>query len=127
MNAPKEARSPASTTPLTYGDQKLSLFAQTRARAADMESHVVARAAAAAGVPFVVIRVVSDPSNRALPRAAIVGVTENGRIDGGAVAGALLRRPWECMDMLTLALDGAQAMRRLRRVGRRLAPLLADL
>ena len=113
--------------PLMYGDQKLSLFAQTRARAADMESHVVARAAAAAGVPFVVIRVVSDPSNRSLPRAALAGITEDGRIDGGAVAGALLRRPWECMDMLTLALDGAQAMRRLRRVGRRAAPLLASL
>ena len=113
--------------PLMYGDQKLSLFAQTRARAADMESHVVARAAAAAGVPFVVIRVVSDPSNRSLPHAALAGITEDGRIDGGAVAGALLRRPWECMDMLTLALDGAQAMRRLRRVGRRAAPLLASL
>ena len=111
-----------------YGDQKLSLFAQTRAGAADMESHVVARAAAAADVPFVVIRVVSDPSNRALPRRSPSSeITEDGRIDGGAVAGALLRRPWECMDMLTLALDGAQAMRRLRRVGRRLAPLLADL
>ena len=113
--------------PLMHGDQKLSLFAQTRARAADMESHVVARAAAAAGVPFVVIRVVSDPSNRSLPRAALAGITEDGRINGGAVAGALLRRPWECMDMLTLALDGAQAMRRLRRVGRRAAPLLASL
>ena len=113
--------------PLMYGDQKLSLFAQTRARAAYMESHVVARAAAAAGVPFVVIRVVSDPSNRSLPRAALAGITEDGRIEGGAVAGALLRRPWECMDMLTLALDGAQAMRRLRRVGRRAAPLLASL
>ena len=113
--------------PLMYGDQKLSLFAQTRARAADMESHVVARAAAAAGVPFVVIRVVSDPSNRSLPHAALAGITEDGRINGGAVAGALLRRPWECMDMLTLALDGAQAMRRLRRVGRRAAPLLASL
>ena len=113
--------------PLMYGDQKLSLFAQTRARAADMESHVVARAAVAAGVPFVVIRVVSDPSNRSLPHAALAGITEDGRINGGAVAGALLRRPWECMDMLTLALDGAQAMRRLRRVGRRAAPLLASL
>ena len=113
--------------PLISGDQKLSLFAQTRARAADMESHVVARAAVAAGIPFVVIRVVSDPSNRPLPRAALAGVTEDGRIDGRAIVGALLRRPWECMDMLTLALDGAQAMRRLRRVGRRAAPLLASL
>ena len=113
--------------PLMYGDQKLSLLAQTRARAADMESHVVARAAIAAGVPFVAIRVVSDPSNRAIPLAALAGLTEEGRIDGRAVAGALLRRPWECIDMLTLALDGAQAMRRLRRVGRRAAPLLASL
>ena len=113
--------------PLMNGDQKLSLLAQTRARAADMESHLVARAAVAAGVPFVAIRVVSDPSNRAIPHAALAGLTEEGRVDGGAVGRALLRRPWECVDMLTLALDGAQAMRRLRRVGRRAAPLLASL
>ena len=113
--------------PLISGDQKLSLFAQTRARAADMESHVVARAAVAAGIPFVVIRVVSDPSNRPIPHAVLAGITEDGRIDGGAIAAALLKRPWECIDMLTLALDGAQAMRRLRRVGRRAAPLLASL
>ena len=113
--------------PLVRPDEKLALFAQTRAKAADMESHVVARAAVAEGVPFVVLRVVSDPSNRALPRAAVVGVTEEGRIDGAAVAGALLRRPWESIDMMTLALDGAQAMHRLRRVGRRAAPLLLSL
>ena len=113
--------------PLVRGDQKLSLFVKTRARAADMESHIVASAAAAAGVPFVVLRVVSDPSNRAVPRTALAGLSEDGRIDGRAVASGLLRRPWECIDMLTLALDAAQAMRRLRRVGRRAAPLLADL
>ena len=112
--------------PVAHAAQKLALFAETQARAADMESHVVARAAAAAGVPFVVLRVVSDPSNRTLPLAALAGITGDGRINGAAVAGALLRRPWECMDMLALALDGAQAMRRLRRVGRRAAPLLAD-
>ena len=92
-----------------------------------MESHVVARAATAAGVPFVAIRVVSDPSNRTLPQAALAGLTEEGRVDGRAVAVAMLRRPWECFDMMTLALDGAQAMYRLRRVGRRLAPLLLGL
>ncbi|MDE0391335.1 MAG: hypothetical protein OXI57_04605 [Rhodospirillales bacterium] len=113
--------------PLMRQEEKLALFAQTRARAADMESHVVARAATAAGVPFVVIRVVSDPSNRTLPRAAVAGINEDGRIDGRAVAVALLRSPWECTDMVTLALDGAQAMHRLRRVGRRAAPLLLSL
>ena len=113
--------------PLVRPHEKLALFAQTRARAADMESHVVARAAAAAGVPFAVVRVVSDPSNRPLPRAALAGVTEDGRIAGAAVAAALLQRPWECIDLMTLALDAAQAMPRLRRVGRRAAPLLLSL
>ena len=113
--------------PVIRGDQKLSLFARTLARGADMESHVVARAATAAGVPFVVLRVVSDPSNRTLPHAALAGLTGDGRIAGRAVAARLLQRPWECFDMLALALDAAQAMRRLRRVGRRAAPLLAGL
>ena len=114
--------------PLTDGDQKLALFVQAHARAADMESHIVARAALAAGVPFAVLRVVGDPSNRTIPRAALAGLgRQDGRIDGGAVARALLLRPWECLDLLTLALDAAQAMRRLRRVGRRAAPLLAGL
>ena len=81
----------------------------------------------AAGLPFVVLRVVSDPSNRAIPQAALAGLHEDGRVDGTAIAGALLRRPWDSIDMLTLALDAAQAMRRLRRVGRREAPLLASL
>ena len=113
--------------PLVRPEEKLALFAQTRAGAADMESHVVARAAVAAGIPFVVIRVVSDPSNRTLPQAALAGLTEEGRVDGPAMALALLKRPWECLDMLTLALDGAQAMHRLRRVGRRAASLLLSL
>ena len=113
--------------PIVRPDEKLALFAQTRAKAADMESHVVARAAMAAGVPFVIVRVVSDPSNRTLPQAARAGLTEEGRMNGGTVAVALLKRPWECIDMLTLALDGAQAMHRLRRVGRRAASLLLRL
>lgn len=113
--------------PLVRPHEKLALFAQTRARAADMESHAVARAASTAGVPFVVVRVVSDPSNRPLPRAALAGLTEDGRIAGAAIATALLQRPWELIDMLTLALDAAQAMPRLRRVGRRAAPLLLSL
>ncbi len=110
--------------PIMRADQKLALFARTRAIGADMESHIVARAAQAAGIPFVVLRVVGDPSNRAIPQCALAGITEDGRLAGWAIANGLLWRPWECVDLLTLALDAAQAMRRLRRVGRRAAPLL---
>ena len=111
--------------PIMRADQKLALFARTRAVGADMESHVVARAARAAGIPFVVLRVVGDPSNRAIPQCALAGLTEDGRLAGWVIASGLLWRPWECVDLLTLALDAAQAMRRLRRVGRRMALLLA--
>ena len=113
--------------PLMRPERKLALFARTRALGADMESHAVARAARAAGIPFVVLRVVGDPSNRTIPGCALAGIAEDGRVDGRAMARALLLRPWECFDLLPLALDAGRAMRRLRRVGRRAAPLLADL
>lgn len=113
--------------PVTRPERKLALFARTRALGADMESHAVARTARGAGIPFVALRVVGDPSNRAVPHCALAGITEGGRVAGGAVARGLLRRPWECFDLLTLALDAAQAMRRLRRVGRRAVPVLAGL
>ena len=113
--------------PVTRPERKLALFAQTRALGADMESHAVARAARAAGIPFVALRVVGDPSNRAVPHCALAGIAEDGRVAGQAVARALLLRPWECFDLLALALDAGRAMRRLRRVGRRAAPLFASL
>ena len=113
--------------PVTRPERKLALFARTRALGADMESHAIARAAQAAGIPFVVLRVVGDPSNRTIPGCALAGIAEDGRVDGRAMARALLLRPWECFDLLPLALDAGRAMRRLRRVGRRAAPLLAGL
>lgn len=113
--------------PVMRPERKLALFARTRALGADMESHAVARAARAAGIPFVALRVVGDPSNRTVPHCALAGIAEDGRVDGRAVARALLLRPWECFDLFPLALDAGRAMRRLRRVGRRAAPLLADL
>ncbi len=111
--------------PVMRTDQKLALFAQTGAVGADMESHIVAREAAAAGIPFVAIRVVSDPSNRTIPRCALAGLGEQGRIARTRVMTGLLLRPWEFGDLLALAVDTAQAMRRLRRVGRGASPLLA--
>jgi nucleoside phosphorylase len=113
--------------PIVRMEQKLTLFARTQAVGADMESHVVARAALAAGIPFAALRVVGDPSNRTIPQCALAGIGEDGRVDGWAVANGLLWRPWECFDLLTLALDTAQAMRQLRRVARRAAPLLTSL
>ena len=103
--------------------EKLGLFEQTAALACDMESHAVAEAAHEAGVPFAALRIVSDPSNRYIPVSALAGVTAAGGISAGAVIGAVALRPWEMIDLLSLALDARIAFGSLRRVARLAAPL----
>jgi len=105
-------------------DQKLGLFGETEAMACDMESHAVAEEARTAGVPFVVLRVVFDPSHRTLPESALAGLTEAGGVSTSAVMRAAAIRPWEIFDMLALALDARVAFGALRRVARRGATLL---
>ena len=103
--------------------QKLALFTQTEALACDMESHAVAEAARDAGVPFVVLRIVSDPSNRQIPKAALAGLTAAGGVSLGGVLRGVAVRPWELFELLSLALDARIAFAALRRVARRSAPL----
>lgn len=102
---------------------KLALYSKTGALACDMESHAVAEAAQAAGIPFAALRVVADPSNRTIPQAALSGVTADGKVSLGRVAFGAALRPWEIMELLLLALDARIAFGALRRVARRSAPL----
>ncbi|TFW16599.1 phosphorylase family protein, partial [Duganella callida] len=50
---------------------KQALYRATGALAVDMESHIGARAAQRAGVPYAVCRVVLDPAQQAVPPAAL--------------------------------------------------------
>jgi|HubBroStandDraft_3_1064219.scaffolds.fasta_scaffold52560_2 hopanoid-associated phosphorylase len=97
---------------------KGELRRSTGAAGVDMESHQVAKAAEAAGLPFAVLRAVSDPADRALPGAALAGFKTGPGADGepdvGAVFRALARRPWELPALIQTALDAAKAMRSLR-------------
>jgi adenosylhomocysteine nucleosidase len=104
-------------------DEKLGLYANTNALVCDMESHAVAKAAHDSDVPFAVLRIVSDPSNRYIPEAAIAGVTEAGEVSIGRVLRGVAIRPWEMPEMLSLAFDARIAFAALRRVARRSAPL----
>jgi hypothetical protein len=63
------------TTPLA----KAALAARTGAAAVDMESAAVASTAAAAGLPFVAVRVVADGPEDALPESVDDLVTADGR------------------------------------------------
>jgi adenosylhomocysteine nucleosidase len=89
---------------------KQALHAATAAVSVDMESHVVARAAGRAGLPFAVVRVIADPAGRALPPAAIAGMARDGRTDIAAVLRALLGDPSQLPALLRVASDARRAM-----------------
>ena len=95
--------------------KKSALFANHGAVAVDMESHGAARAAARAGAPFVAIRAIADPADRALPPAALNAVAPDGSTRVWQTLGAALRDPKQFPDLLKLGGDSAAATKTLRR------------
>ncbi|HXZ67653.1 MAG TPA: hypothetical protein VEH07_03600 [Alphaproteobacteria bacterium] len=105
--------------------EKDQLRAQTSALAADMESHIAARAAAEANIPFAALRIVSDEASEALPPAAIVAMRADGIIDIGAVVGSLMVRPAQIPALMRTARNAEIAFRALLRCRDALGPRLA--
>jgi hopanoid-associated phosphorylase len=115
--------------PVARPEDKSALHRRTGAVAVDMESHIVARMAAAFNVPFAAIRVITDPAERALPRSALAGMRPDGTTNVGAVLRALARRPADLPALLRTALDARAARAALLRGRQLLGPGLglADL
>ncbi|MDE2088728.1 MAG: hypothetical protein KGJ12_01765 [Gammaproteobacteria bacterium] len=101
---------------------KARLRRETGAVAVDMESGAVLAAAAAAGVPGLVLRAIVDSAETSLPRAALGGLDGQGRPRVAAVIQALLRRPWELAAVLRLSVNLRAAVHSLRRAWLRLGP-----
>lgn len=95
--------------------RKAALRRATGALAADLESHHLARAALAAGLPFLVLRAVADPADRALPPAALIELDSSGRPALAAVLLSLLRDPLQLPALLRVAEDTRRALRALDR------------
>jgi adenosylhomocysteine nucleosidase len=95
--------------PIAFSHDKSALHDQTGALAVDMESHVVARAAARHGVPLAVIRVVVDPVERTIPRSALAGTRPDGTIDPLAVVRSLMRYPRDLTGLVRMSLDARAA------------------
>lgn len=94
-------------------EAKAELRARTGAGAVDMESHLVAEAAARLGVPFAVLRSVSDRADHAIPGAAQAGFGVNGSPDVGGVMAALLARPFDFPSLIRTAVHAATAFKSL--------------
>jgi hypothetical protein len=105
-------------SPAADPERKQLLYAQTRAVAVDMESHIAAAIAAAHRIPFAAARVVIDPADRPLPPAALVGLRSDGTADVGAVFRSVLKQPSQLPALVRTALDARIASAALRR-GRR--------
>ena len=102
--------------------EKAALARTSGAVAVDMESHQVARAATAAGVPFMALRVIVDGAGRDLPWAALAGLAPDGKARPLAVLARLLLRPWELPRLLSLARDNRLALAALGRLAADLGP-----
>ncbi len=95
-------------------EAKAALYAQTQALAVDLESGLLAEAAQAAGLPFIIIRAVADPSDRALPKAAQIPLTPAGRPNLPAILASVLRSPGQIPGLIALGLEMNRAMASLR-------------
>jgi hopanoid-associated phosphorylase len=102
--------------PLITPAAKSDLAGSSGAVAADMESHAVAAAAAAADIPFLVVRAIADPAARAVPEWVMGGVDRQGRVRLGVMIAGVLIRPWSIPELIGLASDSSKAYAALSRV-----------
>jgi len=107
--------------------EKMQLYRATNAAVADMESHVAARVAQECAVPFAAVRVVSDSASRALPPAALVGMSKSGEVDILAVLRSLAAQPMQLPALIRTAWEAEKAFRALFRCRHVLEPAVAPV
>jgi adenosylhomocysteine nucleosidase len=95
--------------------QKHALHRRTGAIAVDMESHIASRVAARHGLPYAILRTISDSADHALPPAALVGMKPDGTMALGAVLASLARNPAQLRALIRTGRDAEKAFQALRR------------
>jgi adenosylhomocysteine nucleosidase len=93
---------------------KAALNSRITAVAVDTESHAVGRVAAGAGLPFLVVRAVSDRAGDAVPGWLLATLDAGGDVSPPVFAAALLRDPRRLAVVLALFLGSRKALARLR-------------
>lgn len=113
----------AAHEPLLSPRLKHYCFLSTGALSVDLESGAVAETAAAKGVPFLVVRAVTDPADRAIPMWIADLVTPDGRTPISAVLRGLLKNLGDLKTLLHLRRDANAAFQVLRRGALAAGPL----
>ncbi len=100
-------------TPILASALRGELGLRSGALAADMESHVIARLAAAHGLRFVALRVVIDAAGCNVPQVALACVSSSGETSRWGLGRLLLGRPSDTLDVIKLCADWRPARRAL--------------
>ena len=93
--------------------------------AVDDESYAVARAAIKMGLPFAVVRAISDTAEQTIPSAALVSPRPDGSHDLLAICRELTKRPLQVFALLKIARQYKTALASLRGALDALGPELA--
>jgi adenosylhomocysteine nucleosidase len=99
----------ASAILATEADKRRA-WRETGALAVDLESDVVARIAAGAGIPFIVVRTIADSAWRELPPAALIPLSEVGTPKLARVLASVVRRPGQIRALIRLAWETRRAL-----------------
>lgn len=94
--------------------EKLTLGERHGALAVDMESHVAAAVAHDRGLPFAIVRCISDDARHDMPPAISVAMRSDGEVDTAAILRSILRAPKQIGAVASTAIGFARAMRSLR-------------
>lgn len=102
-----------------YGSDEMVIHALEKAKLrgkggalmVDMESHVAAKVAAGAGLPFAAVRVVSDTAGVSLPPAVREGLNADGGMNLMGVLGGLARDPRQLPALMRTGRDAGLAFK----------------
>lgn len=94
--------------------QRAALFAQTGCWVIDDETRAVAEFAAARGIPFIGLRVVSDGAEDNLPPAVINALNPDGSDDVEAVLESVLEDPAQILALIETAQEFQKSIAELR-------------
>jgi adenosylhomocysteine nucleosidase len=114
-----------ATGALVAGTNEKASAAGSEAIIADMESHLVGAAAAHWGLPFAILRCVSDTSETGLPPAVAVAMRPNGALAPGAVLMSVLRQPGQLPALVRTGIGFCRAFAHMKVAAAAAGPRLA--
>ena len=128
-----QARLPLARVGSIHADGHLLVEKQGKAErswacaalAADMESHIAGEVAAQAGVPFVILRCISDAAETQLPPAVEVMMRPDGSVNLGAVMKSIAAHPGQLPQLVSTLAGFAKAYREMCAGAKRLDARLA--